>query len=1032
MVKNDIKVYARLKPEWSQKNITNHEVYHRPKGRADEDFLILTAPPRICNEYIDNRPESWNFSFFKIFEETAEQEIIFNEVAKPVIHSVLNGYNGTIFAYGQTGSGKTYTITGEQNSYDLRGILPRTLQYLFTLVKKQTENLYSIEISYLEIYNENGYDLLNRKQEWSLATKIEDLPRVTIQEDETGTLHLKNLSFWPVTNEKDALDLLFIGDTNRVVSETPMNPMSSRSHCIFTIIVSMKKFGSNHYSRAKMHLVDLAGSERVYKCAITGTILTEAKHINLSLHYLEQVIVCLGQQNANHIPYRNSLLTAILRDSLGGNCLTTMLATLSLSIQNLEETISTCRFAQRVALVKNDVNLCIQHDIHSENTLLKMENEQLKKQIEILKNQLVNQSPRELNEDEKEYLDKSVEEFLELDEHFKYTNDPRKLHYCLEILKGKFKLHDFENGTKTICPKSSEYYKNLILQRDKEISLLINMLKKEKKKFSKQKLPKENFQEKKSENLKENSNELLNGTLASESIMEHTKETPKETRTSIQNQSNPDPNQINEEMNPNLENNLISLTPQDICQLKNLISMYNGHILSYHQSLVSEKKHSDKVSNEYNFATTTKLNSNKQENLFQSIDTTGKTLLENKMNSSENFKKFNKNLLLTNKSNESREKIKSLRNEHILSVPIIENLNNSEKFLSTKKSHCSEVTTLNLFQIVKEDLPCDVTNSKKSKKYHRSKHSSRNKKKEKLKNSNNFNLLSEFSSKESIISVERKNSDVKMIVNANDSVIRENFQSAKNNNNENIIQGGGDAETIVRSKDFVSILKNEELLLKNHIDDAKDQINLGFSVKLESSRSTPSVKSEAHSVNVTRLSELSRNSICINNNPSHSFNNSNVEFLNSSQREISSSSSSSSSSFLSSPSSSSIATHKNSANLMDSFQSNIDTRITCKSFDLSRQKQPCLISNDSENSINIEQSAKELEERLLSKDDDNLEEELIRMTENLSLNSERNSLRNEEGKEIFNFDKSLPLTGDPDIDEEIIAFYKAKRAGGTY
>lgn len=233
-----------------------------------------------------------------------------------------------------------------------------------------------------------------------------------------------------------------------------------------------------------------------------------------------------------------------------------------------------------------------------------------------------------------------------------------------------------------------------------------------------------------------------------------------------------------------------------------------------------------------------------------------------------------------------------------------------------------------------------------------------------------------------------------------------------------------------RSKDFVSIHENEELLLRNHIDDAKDQISLGSSVKLESSRSTPSVKSEAHSMNVTRLSELSKNSICINNNPSHSFNNSNVEFLNSSQREISSSSSSSS--FLSSPSSSSIAIHKNSANLMDSFQSNIDSRITCKSFDLSRQKQPCLISNDRENSINIEQSAKELEERLLSIDDDNLEEELIRMTENLPLNSERNSLRNEEGKEIFNFNKSLPLTGDPDIDEEIIAFYKAKRAGGTY
>ncbi|XP_012274683.1 kinesin-like protein KIF6 [Orussus abietinus] len=120
------------------------------------------------------------------------------------------------------------------------------------------ENLYSVEVAYLEIYHENGYDLLDRKQR-EAATRLEDLPKGTIQEDEAGCLHLKNLGFRPVEDERQALELLFMGDANRAIYETPMNPLSSRSHCVFTIVVIVKKFAANRYSRAKMHLVDLAG-----------------------------------------------------------------------------------------------------------------------------------------------------------------------------------------------------------------------------------------------------------------------------------------------------------------------------------------------------------------------------------------------------------------------------------------------------------------------------------------------------------------------------------------------------------------------------------------------------------------------------------------------------------------------------------------------------------------------------------------------------------------------------------------------------
>ncbi|XP_017799429.1 PREDICTED: kinesin-like protein KIF6 [Habropoda laboriosa] len=473
MVKNAIKVYARLKPEKNRKNSLSYQVFHRPKENLEEDFLFLVSPIQRTKDYPDNRAESWNFSFFRILEESASQSDVFENVARPVVESALDGYNGTIFAYGQTASGKTYSITGSRGE-EYQGIVPRSLRYLFQTVQKRPENVYSVEVAYLEIYNETGYDLLDRpqRQREFAITRLEDLPRISIQEDENGNLHLKNLTFHCVGSVEEAFKLLLLGDSNRITVETPMNTQSSRSHCIFTIVVSTKQFGAEQYKRAKVHLVDLAGSERVYKCSITGTILTEAKHINLSLHYLEQVIVCLGQESAGHIPYRNSVLTSILRDSLGGNCMTTMLATISVVPFNLEETLSTCRFAQRVALIRNDVKLNLETNVQSENALLKAENERLRRQIEAL----TGQTSEELTAEDKRNLDSQLRNFLEINEEICWDNNPTKVQYCFRSLKKVFQLSKDPKS----CLKKMEYYKELVVQRDKEISLLLEMMKKEK------------------------------------------------------------------------------------------------------------------------------------------------------------------------------------------------------------------------------------------------------------------------------------------------------------------------------------------------------------------------------------------------------------------------------------------------------------------------------------------------------------------------------------------------------------------------
>jgi kinesin family protein 6/9 len=210
---------------------------------------------------------------------------------------------------------------GGTDKYEDRGLIPRTLTHLFDWITASASTLtVALHISYLEIYNDKGFDLLDPQHEHKT---LEELPRVTLLESDGGSIHFRNLGELPAANVDEALNLLFVGDTNRVVCETPSNDSSTRSHCIFMISLEVRELGGSKVRRSKLNLVDLAGSERVKKTGVGGKILNEALHINVSLHYLEQVIVALHEARngkGHHIPYRNSMLTSVLRDSLGGNC----------------------------------------------------------------------------------------------------------------------------------------------------------------------------------------------------------------------------------------------------------------------------------------------------------------------------------------------------------------------------------------------------------------------------------------------------------------------------------------------------------------------------------------------------------------------------------------------------------------------------------------------------------------------------------------------------------------------------------------
>jgi len=267
-----IEVFGRIRPS------------KRPSHYLEVDYAdhaITLSIPKSEGGLINNQKERWAFPFSRVLDASTNQETVFEVVARPDIDSVLEGYNGTIFAYGQTGSGKTYTITGGAERYVDRGIIPRAIAYVFQRIGERPDFIFEVRISYLEIYQNSGYDLLDEKHD---TKAIEDLPKVSLLEDEEGKTHLRNLSSQLARSEEEALNLLFVGDTNRMISETPMNLASSRSHCIFTVSIDARRPDSEVVRRSKLHLVDLAGSERIKKTGIEGKMLNEAKYINVSLH----------------------------------------------------------------------------------------------------------------------------------------------------------------------------------------------------------------------------------------------------------------------------------------------------------------------------------------------------------------------------------------------------------------------------------------------------------------------------------------------------------------------------------------------------------------------------------------------------------------------------------------------------------------------------------------------------------------------------------------------------------------------------
>ncbi|EQC26021.1 hypothetical protein SDRG_16123 [Saprolegnia diclina VS20] len=333
-----VRVMVRIRPMSSkEKQDGRLEATVASFERAE---VTITNPAAASSE----APKA--FTFDAAFGSKSTQQQVYDTAATAIVEAVMDGYNGTIFAYGQTGAGKSHTMEGLPDPPEMRGIIPNSFKHIFDKVAITKKKQILVRASYLEIYNEEVRDLLSKDPKAGLDLK----------ENADSGVYVKNLTAQVVKDAAEIDAVMRQGNKSRSVGATNMNQTSSRSHSIFTIVVeclSDGMDGKDHVCVGKLNLVDLAGSERQSKTGATGDRLQEANKINLSLSALGNVISALVDGKSKHIPYRDSKLTRLLQDSLGGNTKTVMIANCGPADYNYEETLTTLRYASRAKQIKN-------------------------------------------------------------------------------------------------------------------------------------------------------------------------------------------------------------------------------------------------------------------------------------------------------------------------------------------------------------------------------------------------------------------------------------------------------------------------------------------------------------------------------------------------------------------------------------------------------------------------------------------------------------------------------------------------------
>ena len=485
-----------------QQQEQNISVFLRIKPKLPDDIDSAYTPMEISNSNTISIPsKNKEFIYDYIEDENSKQKDTFEHCGKKICDYALEGYNTTIFAYGQTGSGKTYTLLGKYitdkiniknenvnsiddmfnihdeinniNSYDINdekiGLLPRILYYLFQNSSNgEKGNRFTFKISYMEIYKERLIDLLypDNKEKVQLI-------------DINGKIEFKNLRKLIVNTPKKAIKYIIDGNHFRHNGSTLMNKESSRSHAIISIYIENNIIEENKIKKSVFHIIDLAGSERQKKAGTESSKVKEAGNINKSLMNLSKVIREIINKD-KQISYRDSKLTHVLRDSLGGNAKTSIIATISQLEYNLDETISTLTFAQNAKKVKN--NPVINEEISINNTKiikdkfldLQKEYNSIFKQYEQLRERYKNQeniiNEKELLAKKNEDINKMMNDILDKEE-----KELRNLREENAKLKDTTEKSDIDFKLK-IEELNNE--KNKVITENKELKYKINSMEK--------------------------------------------------------------------------------------------------------------------------------------------------------------------------------------------------------------------------------------------------------------------------------------------------------------------------------------------------------------------------------------------------------------------------------------------------------------------------------------------------------------------------------------------------------------------------
>ncbi|KAI3719390.1 hypothetical protein L6452_20287 [Arctium lappa] len=449
-VSGRVRVAVRLRPQNAEELV------------ADADFAdCVELQPEL--KRLKLRKNSWDsdtYEFDEVLTEFASQKRVYEVVAKPVVESVLDGYNGTVMAYGQTGTGKTFTLgrLGDEDT-SARGIMVRAMEDILANISQGSD---SVIISYLQIYMETIQDLLNPEND-----------NISIVEDpRTGDVSVPSATMVDIRNHKDFMELLRLGEAHRVATNTKLNTESSRSHAILMVHIkrsvaemesdiTSENDHSSHMGntfkppiirKGKLVVVDLAGSERIHKSGSEGHTLEEAKSINLSLSALGKCINALAE-NSTHVPVRDSKLTRLLKDSFGGTARTSLIITIGPSPRHRAETASTILFGQRAMKVENMLKIKEEFDYRSLCRRLEIqidkliaENERQQKAFEDEIERTTMEAHKRISEAEMNYSDALEREKMKC--QMDYMESIKKLEEKWMSNQSKYGNSGFTNGSR--------------------------------------------------------------------------------------------------------------------------------------------------------------------------------------------------------------------------------------------------------------------------------------------------------------------------------------------------------------------------------------------------------------------------------------------------------------------------------------------------------------------------------------------------------------------------------------------------------